>query len=215
MKTIEQRIAEGREYRHIVNIECRAADEENNYIVDGYATTFEQPYTLFENKDYIVREVIDKDAFDSTDMSDVIMQYDHVGRVYARTGNKTLALTVDDYGLHIRADLGGTAIGRQLYEEIRGGYTNKMSFGFTVRKDEVTEEPNGEEKDVLLRRIRDIGKLYDVSAVSIPANDTTEITARSFADGAIAKAETERMNAEIRNTKIKALEDRLKALEER
>lgn len=213
MKTVDQKIGEGREYRRIVNIECRAADDENNFIVDGYATTFDQPYTLFEGRDYIVREVVDKDAFENTDMNDVIMQYDHAGRVYARTKNKTLALTVDDYGLHIRADLGGTAIGRQLYEEIRGGYTDKMSFGFTVRGDEVKEINNGDEKPILERRILDVGKLYDVSAVSIPANDTTEITARSFADGAIAKAETERLNAEIRNTKIKALEDRLKALE--
>ena len=121
-------------------------------------------------------------------------------------------MTIDDRGLHVRADLGGTEIGRQLYEEIRGGYTDKMSFGFTVRGDEVTETNNGDEKTILERRILDIGRLYDVSAVSIPANDSTVITARAFADGAIAKAESERIQAEIINTKRKALEERLTAL---
>ena len=215
MKDIMQKIADGREYRRIVNIECRAKEEEGDtesYIVEGYATTFETPYTLFEDRDYIVNEVVDKDAFDKTDMSDVIMQYDHVGRVFARTKNETLKLTIDDRGLHVRADLGGTEIGRQLYEEIRGGYTDKMSFGFTVRGDEVTETNNGDEKTILERRILDVGRLYDVSAVSIPANDSTVITARAFADGAIAKAESERIQAEIINTKRKALEERLTAL---
>ena len=215
MKDIMQKIADGREYRRIVNIECRAKEEEGDtetYIVEGYATTFETPYTLFEDRDYIVNEVIDKDAFDKTDMSDVIMQYDHAGRVFARTKNETLKLTIDDRGLHVRADLGGTEIGRQRYEEIRGGYTDKMSFGFTVRGDEVTETNNGDEKTILERRILDIGRLYDDSAVSIPANDTTVITARAFADGAIAKAESERIQAEIINTKRKALEERLTAL---
>lgn len=215
MKDIMQKIADGREYRRIVNIECRAKEEEGDtetYIVEGYATTFETPYTLFEDRDYIVNEVVDKDAFDKTDMSDVILQYDHAGRVFARTKNETLKLTIDDRGLHVRADLGGTEIGRQLYEEIRGGYTDKMSFGFTVRGDEVTETNNGDEKTILERRILDIGRLYDVSAVSIPANDSTVITARAFADGAIAKAESERIQAEIINTKRKALEERLTAL---
>lgn len=215
MKDIMQKIADGREYRRIVNIECRAKEEEGDtetYIVEGYATTFEMPYTLFEDRDYIVNEVVDKDAFDKTDMSDVILQYDHAGRVFARTKNETLKLTIDDRGLHVRADLGGTEIGRQLYEEIRGGYTDKMSFGFTVRGDEVTETNNGDEKTILERRILDIGRLYDVSAVSIPANDSTVITARAFADGAIAKAESERIQAEIINTKRKALEERLTAL---
>ena len=87
-----------------------------------------------------------------------------------------------------------------------------MSFGFTVRGDEVTETNNGDDKTILERRILDIGKLYDVSAVSIPANDSTVITARAFADGAIAKAESERIQAEIINTRKKALEDRLTAL---
>ena len=95
-------------------------------------------------------------------MADVIMQYDHEGRVFARISNGTLELNADDHGLHIRADLGGTEIGRQLYEEIKGGYTDKMSFGFTVDEDkrEITENRETGETTIL-RTITAIRKLYD------------------------------------------------------
>ena len=101
-------------------------------VVEGYATTFNQPYTLYSWDDYEVREEIDEHAFDECDMTDVIMQYDHQGRVFARTKNGTLQLAADENGLKITADLSGTDIGKQLYREIKGGYTDQMSFGFIV-----------------------------------------------------------------------------------
>lgn len=183
----------GREYRkiEIANIETRDEDD-GQMIVEGYATTFNEPYELFNMDGYIVREQIAPTAFNDTDMSDVIMQYDHEGRVFARTSNNTLLLTVDGHGLKIRANLGGTEIGRRLYEEIKGGYTNKMSFGFTVADDErtVTEDRVNGTTDVL-RTITGIKKLYDVSAVSIPANGATEISARTLADGLIGEIKEE------------------------
>ena len=87
--------------------------------VEGYATTFNQPYRLCGDEQITVNEQIDRGAFAETDMSDVIMQYDHQGRVFARMSNGTLQLSQDDHGLKILADLGGTEICRQLFEEIR------------------------------------------------------------------------------------------------
>ena len=199
-KTVEEKLTEGRQYRRVVQMEIRAAGE-GEMIVEGYATTFNQPYELWrDGPDYIFLEQVDRDAFDKTDMSDVIMQYDHEGRVFARTNNGTLELRTDDHGLHIRADLSGTEIGRQLYEEIKGGYTDKMSFGFTVDADErlITEEAG---VVTILRTIKSIGKLYDVSAVSLPANNATEISARSWCDGVIAQLTEERREAEARERK--------------
>ena len=196
-KTLEQKISEGRQYRAVVEVRALPGENESR-IVEGYATTFDQPYELWRDGDeYIFREQVDRHAFDATDMSDVIMQYDHEGRVFARTSNGTLTLAADDHGLHIRADLGGTEIGRQLYEEIKGGYTDKMSFGFTVDADErlITEEDGTVD---VLRTIKSIGKLYDVSAVSLPANNATEISARSWGDGVIAQLTEERRKAEER-----------------
>ena len=199
-----------REYRLIAvgAIEVRE-EEDGAKIVEGYATTFDQEYRLWGDAHYEVLESIDRHAFDDADMSDVIMQYDHEGRVFARRSNGTLQLDADDHGLKIRADLGGTEIGRQLYEEIRGGYTTKMSFGFTVGKQERTEETDEEAGKITVhRKITGIKKLYDVSAVSLPANDATEISARNFGEGVIAEIEQEKRAMEARErqkTKIKLL----------
>lgn len=196
-----------REYR---NIAGNLAPQEDEKRVTGYATTFDVPYKLYGSNSYEIWEVIDKKAFDKTDMEDVIMQYDHEGRVFARTRNNTLALRSDEHGLLIDADLGGTELGRQLYEEIKGGYTDKMSFGFTVRGDKWEDEMiDGVQKST--RTITDIGKLYDVSAVSIPANDSTSLSVRSLTDGAIERLKAERLERE----RVEALEARRAALRER
>jgi hypothetical protein len=203
-KTIEEKIAEGRQYRSIDLTEFEHRSEEDGQIVEGYATTFNQPYVLWRDDDFTFREQVDPAAFEEADMSDVIMQYDHAGRVFARISNGTLEVTPDEHGLRIRANLGGTEIGRQLYEEIDGGYTNKMSFGFTVEEDRLDRE----DKEVL-RTITKIGKLYDVSAVSLPANDATTISARSYCEGVIAEIREELAKREeeerARQEKIKRL----------
>lgn len=200
-------ISETREYRRIdiANIETRAEDD-GQMIVEGYATTFNQPYVLWTTSDYTVREQVDSHAFDEADMSDVIMQYDHAGRVFARIRNGTLTVTPDEHGLKIRARLDGTELGRQLYEEIKGGYTDRMSFGFTVEREQrvETEDTENGHTDVL-RTIVAIRKLYDVSAVSLPANDQTEISARMLSDGLIAELEQERLAKEARARKIQII----------
>lgn len=197
---ILERLADGRQYRNIDVSSFERRADENEKIVSGYATTFNEPYELWRSSwdgyTYIVLEQVDPNAFSDTDMSDVIMQYNHEGRVFARTNNGTLELDPDEHGLHIRANLGGTEIGRQLYEEIEGGYTDKMSFGFRVGKDkreetEERDEDTGVTTVTVLRTILSISKLYDVSAVSIPANDGTSISSRNFAEGVIEEVRKE------------------------
>ena len=200
-----------REYRNIQvqDLETRSA-EDGGMFVEGYATTFNQPYRLCGDEQITVNEQIDRGAFAETDMSDVIMQYDHQGRVFARMSNGTLQLSQDDHGLKILADLGGTEIGRQLFEEIRGGYTNKMSIGFTVAGEKKTRTKDTEGHVVILRTITKIGKLYDVSAVSLPANDATEISSRTISDGLIAEAQEELRAEEERQRRIGEIRKMLK-----
>ena len=207
--SVQKKIENGREYRNLI-LEVR--DDSEDYIVEGYASTFNQPYTLYHLEDgRSVEEQVDSRAFDNADMSDVIMQYDHEGRVFARLSNDTLQLKTDEHGLFVRAYLGGTQEGRNLFEEIKGGYTNKMSFGFTVKADDFTETGKG-----YLRTLTEIGKVYDVSAVSLPANDYTVISARSHCDGAIAEIEAERLRLEEERRALaeqkELLSARLKAL---
>lgn len=214
-KDIFKKLDEGRQYRNIqmTTWEGRST-EDGGKIVEGYATTFNEPYLLFRMNDpgviWEIWEQVDRKAFDNTDMSDVILQFDHEGRVFARTSNDTLALDVDDKGLHVRANLGGTEIGRQLFEEIRGGYTTKMSFGFKVAKDKRDEtrekdEETGVTTVRILRTILEFSKLYDVSAVSLPANDATSISARSFCEGVIKEAREEIHAAEMRERQRKKI----------
>ena len=192
-----------REYRSInlAGIEIRE-EQDGRKVVEGYATTFNEEYKLWGDERYQVLESVDGNAFTETDMSDVIMQYDHEGRVFARTGNGTLKLEADEHGLKITADLGGTEQGRQLYEEIKGGYTTKMRFGFRVKTAERTIEEDEVTGNVKVhRKITAIEKLYDVSAVSLPANDATEISARKLCEGVITEVKEERLAIEAQRRK--------------
>ena len=163
-----------REYRLFNQFEVRVSDDEKEEKwVEGYASRYDSPTVLWEFNGVEFKEQIVKGAFDDCDMSDVIFQYDHAGKVMARTRNNTLQLEVNNNGLYVKAKLDGTKEGRELYEEIKGGYIDRMSFGFTVKEDSYDEDEH-------IRNIIKIKKLYDVSAVSIPAYDSTSISARNY-----------------------------------
>ena len=180
-----------REYR---NLDLMPADGE--YRVDGYATTFDAPYLLWEDGDRKYYERVDRNALDGADISDVIFQYDHQGKVFARRSNGTLTLDTDDHGLHITADLSGSQAGRELYEEIKAGLITRMSWGFVVADDDFDRETR-------TRTIHKIKKVYDVSAVSIPANDDTIITARNAISGVLESIARESREREINRIKLK------------
>lgn len=192
-------IRNDREYRSF-NIETRA-DEENKYIVEGYASTFEQ-YPLFEDFDGTVfNERIDRHAFDDADMTDVVFLLDHTGRVYARTKNNTVSLSIDDHGLLTRTDLSRTESARQVAEDIRVGNYSQMSFAFTVAEDHFERESN-------TRVIDRVKKVFDISAVAFPANPGTDIgvSMRDYFHGEMEKVEAERLQQE----KLERMREELK-----
>lgn len=187
-----------REYRDFTLAVVELANDEGaeeRKIVSGYASVFGTPYTLYEDDEVVIQEQVDSKAFDSADMTDVILQYNHEGRVFARVSNNTLRVAPDERGLSIEADLGGTDIGNQLYQEIKGGYTTKMSYGYTVRGAEWNESKLDDGRTLELRTVTEIGKVYDVSAVSIPANNATNISVRNLSDGVIEQIKAERLKA--------------------
>ena len=168
--------------------------EDEKMIVEGYAAIFESPTVLYRANGIEYKEVIDGRAFSTTEMTDVVMNFNHNGKPVARTKNQTLMLMVDNTGLHIRANLAGTEEGRRLYEEVKGGYIDKMSFAFEVSEDSY-------ERDTHTRRILGIRRLYDVAAVDIPAYDATNLSARSY-----FSVEAEKIKqAETRAQKIKKI----------
>lgn len=167
-------IKKDREYRAVQDFSLVSRDEgSEEYRVNGTAVVFNTPTCLFEYDGVKYYEVIDRHAFDECDMSDVIFNYNHGGKVVARLRNRTLTLQITERGLDMEADLSGTAAGRDLYEEIDGGYVDKMSFSFAVRESKYDTQTH-------TRTITKIRKLYDVSAVDIPAYKETSISARSF-----------------------------------
>ena len=171
-------VKDGREYRDIEAV----FEARDNYAVEGYATTFGQPYPMGRG----MSEVIERSAFDGCDMSDVIFQYDHAGMVMARNRNGTLRVEPDDHGLRVWADLSGSEQGRQLHEAIRNGLVDRMSWGFLVADDGWEYD-----RDTRTSHVAKVEKVFDVSAVSIPANDGTEIQARSYLDGVIEAEQRE------------------------
>ena len=191
-----------REYRDInlKGMELRTLDD-GQMVVDGYATTWGE-YLLWEEEGYRVYEKFDPHAFDKCDRSDIIMQLNHEGRVYARGGNNTLVVEPDENGLRITAYLGGTEEGRKIFEEIKGGYLTKMSHGFRKKTDkrEVIEDHETGMIEVH-RTILEVAKEYDVSVVSLPANEATSISARNLCEGVIAEVREERLAIEARQRK--------------
>ena len=149
--------------------------DSENY-VEGYATTYNQPYLLgnFDGIDYY--EQVDRHALDGADMSDIIMQYDHHGRVLARQSNHTLLVdSSDNHGIFVAADLSKSDAARSIYSDISAGLIQGMSWAFTVAEDSFDVTTN-------TRTILKIRKVYDVSAVSIPANPATDISARNYCE---------------------------------
>ena len=182
-------IRDNREYRNLGTFEHNAEDSE--FIVRGYASTFE-PYLMFDDDGIQYFERIAPTAFEDADMSDVVFLRDHTGRVLARTKNGALNLTTDTHGLLSVTDLGLTSASKEMFEDIRTGNYSQMSFSFVVARG---GEHFEEEARKVTRVIDRIEKLYDVSAVSIPANDATEISVRNLSDGVIEKIQAERLEA--------------------
>lgn len=186
-----------REYR---TMEIRFQEpEEENYIVEGYASTFDT-YKLatIDGVDYFER--IEPTAFDNADLSDVVFRIDHEGKVYARTSAGSLEVWTDEHGLANRTDLSRTEKAREIYADIKAGNYPQMSFAFRVADDTY-------DKKTRTRIIRAIDKVYDVSPVTFPANPYTELSVatRAFLDGVIEEEMAERLEREKREDQKKRI----------
>lgn len=165
---------------------------DSDYYVEGMAAKYEK-YPLYDFGDGdIIYERFEPGCFSGTDMSDVIMQYDHSGKVFARMSNGTLIVEPNDEGLFIAADLSKTEGAKDLYGDISAGMITKMSWGFMPGEYDFDEA----ESCIVHRKIR---KIFDVSAVSLPANNDTSIYTRGAngADGVIGKVAEEFRTAQL------------------
>lgn len=176
MKTAVKKELEQRAY----NFEVRAEETDGSAIITGRPIVYNSRTDLgyFD-------EVIERGALDSTDLTDVRFLVNHdiskipLARSRRNNGNSTMHLTVDDDGLAIRValDTENNAEARALYSAVQRGDISGMSFMFGVRG----EEWDNLDSDHPTRRITDISTVVEVSAVTFPAYDATEINARSKA----------------------------------
>ncbi len=175
--------------------EVRTLDNTDKMIVEGYAVIFDSIADLGWSK-----EVVDRNAFNGCDMSDVSMKYNHEDNVLimARTRNNSLQLIIDDKGLKIRAELIDTQNNKDIYKMIQAGLLDKMSFAFTVSNEDINYETN-------TRRILSIDKLFDVSVVDVPAYEATEIYARSEQQFEKEKKKYEANKLKLEKEKLKLL----------
>jgi HK97 family phage prohead protease len=180
--------------------------EEKSYLVEGYASTFE-PYVLFTSDGTDYSERIEPTAFEGADLSDVVFRVDHEGPVYARTSAGTVELWTDEHGLGQKTDLGRTQRARDLFADIEAGNYPQMSFAFTVADEHY-------DKATHTRVIERIAKVFDVSAVSFPANPTTElsIATRDYFNGVIEAEKAERLEREALELERRRTETRARAL---
>lgn len=175
-------------------VEMRALENEE-MTVEGYAAVFDSVTDLGWMK-----EVIDRHAFDNADMSDIVMKYNHENSVLpmARTRGGSLRFEIDDHGLKIRAKLPNTSTNRDIYTLIKEEVLNKMSFAFTVKRQEY-------DYDTDTRKILEFDKIFDVSVVDVPAYEQTEIYARN-------KKQYEKEKQEYKEKKIAFEKQRLELM---
>lgn len=192
--------------------EVRAEETENGNIITGRPIVYDSKTDLgwFD-------EIIERGALDKTDLTDVRFLVNHdiskipLARSRRNNGNSTMQLSVDDFGMSIRVtlDTENNSEARALYSAVQRGDISGMSFMFSING----QEWENLESDHPTRRIKDIGSVVEVSAVTFPAYDSTEINARSkeALESARQAVETARQQrAKSVETEIEILKAKLK-----
>lgn len=194
-------VKDNREYRNNLGLFKSLKEQkrfETDYYVEGYALLFNKPYLLGEMDGVKYYEIIDRNALNEADLSDVKMQFDHEGTVLAKPKNNTLGFEIDNKGFFIYADLSKCVEARNLYESIDNKLIDEMSWAFTVSEESYNKETK-------TRTIKKVKKVYDVSAVSRAANPDTEISARSYLNGVIEVEKQELLERRRKKMKLRLL----------
>ena len=160
------------------NFEVRAEESDHGNIITGRPIVYNSRTDLgwFD-------EIIEPGALNNTDLTDVRFLVNHdtnkipLARSRRNNGNSTMQLTTDNDGLGIRVtlDTENNSEARALYSAVQRGDISGMSFMFGIRD----EEWEDLDSDHPTRYIRDISTVVEVSAVTFPAYESTEINARS------------------------------------
>lgn len=152
-------------------------DEENGQqqgkVISGYAILFNEPSQPMPVDNSTFTETISPQALQGVDLSKLVMIYNHdYANILASVKAGTLDVNVDEKGLAFKATLPDTTVANDVYENIKAGNLDSMSFGFSVLADEWQQADDGS----YTRQIDKIENLYELSVVTLPAYDGTELT---------------------------------------
>lgn len=152
-------------------------DEENGQqqgkVISGYAILFNEPSQPMPVDNSTFTETISPQALQGVDLSKLVMIYNHdYANILASVKAGTLDVNVDEKGLAFKATLPDTTVANDVYENIKAGNLDSMSFGFSVLADEWQQADDGS----YTRQIDKIENLYELSVVTLPAYDSTELT---------------------------------------
>lgn len=164
------------DYRHLMQVRILGDNQnEGKMLIEGKAVSFDDPTVLFEYEGIEYKEIIAKGSFDEADLNHAYLKYNHSNNIMAmaRYKNGTLKIDVRDDGVYIQAELANTSSGKDLYELVKRGDIDKMSFAFTIREESYDQKEH-------TWTVRKIDKLYDVAAVEVPAYENTELFARRY-----------------------------------
>lgn len=196
---LDKRMFKHNDYRREMAVRALDSEDPKKMPVEGRAVVFETPTVLFNFGGTEYKEIIDKDAFAETDFSKCYMKYNHSDNVMvmARFKNGTLSFEIREDGLWFKADLANTTAGRDLYELLKRGDIDKMSFAFSIREESFDET-------LSTWRVRKIDKLFDVAAVEQPAYEDTQVYARRFGEvETLRKQQVEALSLARKRAEIK------------
>lgn len=167
-----------------------AEDGTESRTIEGYALKFNKRSQPLMGGYFV--ETLDSRCLDDTDMSNVVATFNHdESKLLGRSG-VNLTLAKDDVGLRFKIDLPNTTLGNDILEEVRMGILSQCSFAFTLPDDDADVWTRSNEEGVDYKRtILAIDKLYDVSVVTTPAYQDTNVSVGARSKQAVQKLKDE------------------------
>lgn len=181
----------------IFDSEFKTRAVEDKKIIEGYFVVYNERTELWPG---VYEEISDKALLSSLATNDIRCLFNHDSNiVLGRTGNNTLTLTSDDYGLKASVEINeNDREAMDIYARIERGDISSCSFGFFP-----TKETRHDEEDGSVRYVVEEGNIIEVSPVAFPAYPTTEIAARKKDFEIDQQREQAKRDLKIRKDKLK------------
>lgn len=193
-------LKEQNEFRSFEMAEFRATEQDEKPVIEGHAAVYDKKTNI---GDWFY-EIIERGAFDDCDFDDVLFCINHetrkipVARSRRNNGKSTMQISTDDKGLFVKAfpDIENNTESKSLYHSIQRSDIDGMSFIFRVSE----ERWENLDKEMPTRHIIKFKKVFEVSAVTMPAYRDTNISARDQQALENARRTLENARSELDNS---------------